>query len=247
MSRIAIAIVAVVLAAGIAHADPPPEEQAKAHFMVGKGYRELGEYRKAAEEFKAAYAIDPRPEMLFNIAQAYRLAGDKQEALDYFEKYLAAQPDGSGAVEAREHVTALKQQIADDAAHSTATPAPPIVAIVPPKPPVDRGDVDGSPGLRITGLVAAGLGVVGIGLGIKFGLDARAASNAITANTMPWQIADHERFDAGERANRNMYISVIAGSALVVTGGVLYVLGRRTHVAPTVGARATGLAMWGTW
>jgi len=46
--------------------------------------------------------LDRRPEMLFNIAQVYRLGNHKQPAVDYYQQYLAAQPERPGAREARQ-------------------------------------------------------------------------------------------------------------------------------------------------
>jgi tetratricopeptide (TPR) repeat protein len=92
-SALALCLVATAAYAG-------PLDEAKSHFKQGKAYQEAGAFLRAAEEFEAAYALDPRTEMLFNIAQAYRLGSDKPKAVDYFQRYLAAQPDGKAADEA---------------------------------------------------------------------------------------------------------------------------------------------------
>src|SRR5262245_516082 len=109
-------VVALVLGAGMAAAQPDAREQAKSHFKQARAHQQAGEYARAAEEYKAAYALDPRPETLFNIAQAYRLAGDKPAALEHFKRYLDGQPSGAPADEARAFVAELERQIAEDQA-----------------------------------------------------------------------------------------------------------------------------------
>jgi hypothetical protein len=101
---------------------------------------------------------------------------------------------------------------------------------------VDRPVADGSPKLRIVGLVAAGLGVVSLGIGVKFGFDAKRDSDAISMQHGPWTIADEATFNHGRTAQREMYGSYVVGGALVVVGGVFYYLGvrARAHVAPVV-------------
>jgi len=101
--------------------------------------------------------------------------------------------------------------------------------------------------LRYVGLATVGLGVVAAAAGIKFGLDARGASNVLSTHTGPWTHDDEIRFENGRTANRNMYIAYGVGAGLVVTGGVLYYLGARAHVAPVVGTHTAMLATWGTF
>lgn len=101
--------------------------------------------------------------------------------------------------------------------------------------------------LRIAGLAAAGLGAISIGLGVKFGVDAKHDSDAVSMQHGPWTLADEATFNAGRAAQRDMYAAYIVGGALVVTGGVLYYLGVRAHVAPVVTASAASVSWWASF
>src|SRR5450432_3124664 len=77
-------------------------------------------------------------------------------------------------------------------------------------------EAPGAHRLRVAGLVAAALGVVAAGLGVKFGLDAKHDSDAISMQRGPWTLDDEATFNAGRAAQRDMYASYIVGGALVV-------------------------------
>jgi hypothetical protein len=66
---------------------------ARQHFMAGQDYYTQGRYNKAIEEFEEAYRLDPRPLLLFNIAQAYEKLGQLKKTVDYLKRFLEAEPD----------------------------------------------------------------------------------------------------------------------------------------------------------
>jgi len=55
----------------------------------------------------------PLPELLFNIAQAYRLKGDAKRALEMYKRFIEVIPDGQIADQARTNIAALTKQISD--------------------------------------------------------------------------------------------------------------------------------------
>ena len=68
---------------------------AKQMYAEGKRYYDIGDYPRAIDTWKRAYLVANAPMLLFNIAQAYRLAGDCTEALRLGPKYgLALQNRG---------------------------------------------------------------------------------------------------------------------------------------------------------
>jgi tetratricopeptide (TPR) repeat protein len=242
------ALALVALAAQLVHADPSKVTEAKAHFRQAKAYQEAGAFARAVDEYKAAYDLDPRPELLFNIAQAYRLAGDKAQALDHYRRYLVAQPDGKGAEEARVLVAELQRQLDDE----TATPTPAVELPVPTPPIEPPSHIDARPSLResrstlkIAGIASAGVGLVAVGVGVKLGFDARAAADSITTHTGPWTMAEMTRFEDGQRASREMVFAYVAGGALVAAGGVMYWLGARAQAVPVVTVQSAGVAVQG--
>jgi tetratricopeptide (TPR) repeat protein len=245
-------VVLVCVLAATAHAEP--REDAKAHFKQGKAYQEAGAFLRAADEFKAAYALDPRAEMLFDAAQAYRLGGDKPHAIEFFKGYLAAQPEGKAAEEARLLVAELQHQVDEDEAKAkekakaNEQQPPPHEDHVQPPPPQQHLDmivVPTSPPIRIAGLVTAGVGAFALAVGVKYGLDARSASDYITHYTGTWGDTERQRYADGEAANRDMKIAYLVGGGLVATGAVLYWYGSRMQAVPVAGSQTVGIAVSG--
>jgi tetratricopeptide (TPR) repeat protein len=56
--------------------DKETSEKARAHYETGLHYYDVADYQQAIREFKRAYELSAAPELLFNIGQAHRLAGD---------------------------------------------------------------------------------------------------------------------------------------------------------------------------
>jgi len=80
MMRPSTIAIALVLATAPARAEPSTKAPAKQHFKQGKALQDAGKYDDAVAEYRAAYDLDRRPEMLFNIAQVYRLGNHKGAA-----------------------------------------------------------------------------------------------------------------------------------------------------------------------
>jgi tetratricopeptide (TPR) repeat protein len=243
------AALALVLALTASAAAETNVEKARGHFKQGKAFQDAGVYERAADEYKLAYAADPRPEMLFNIAQAYRLAKLAAQALDYFKQYLDKQPNGAGADEARKHVVTLTKQIDEE---NAAKQAPPPTVLPETSPPVIEKPAEApssSPGrgLRIAGIVTASSGLVLLGVGVKLAFDARGAASDIDEHTGPWTEDDKDTFEGGERANRNMKIAYAIGGALVIGGGVMYFFGRRAAATPVVTDQSASLVVTGAF
>lgn len=116
----------------------------------------------------------------------------------------------------------------DTMPEKTAPVAPSIPPMDDPLPPPDtRTDPARGRGLRVAGMASWAVGAVGLGLGIKFGLDARSASRELSDKpaSEPWTDGDRRLLADGEDAERNMFIAFGAGSVAVIAGGVLYGIG----------------------
>jgi tetratricopeptide (TPR) repeat protein len=136
-----------------AHSDDPrpepppasePQQRARALFLEGSALYDRGDYQEAIVRFAAAYELFPRPELLFNIAQAYRLQGPSfcGAALRYYEWHLHDQPEASNRAELEELIAQMRacaQAQVDVALPSVpvVVAPPPIVAVAAP-PRVDR-------------------------------------------------------------------------------------------------------------
>jgi outer membrane receptor protein involved in Fe transport len=94
----AAALVLASLSASPARADARSE--AKRHFRDGMAMIASGQIERGIAELKEAYAIKPHADLLYNIARAYVDLGRIPEALDYFQRYVATDPDDRAQVEA---------------------------------------------------------------------------------------------------------------------------------------------------
>ena len=118
-----LAALVTATSAGPAFADARTE--ARAHFKKGMESITLGRYDEGIAELQKAYQVLPHPNVLYNIARAYAEAGDLEEAITYFRKYLDGNPEDKAEV--REVLKSLdarlkRQQAAREAAQAPATP-----------------------------------------------------------------------------------------------------------------------------
>src|SRR5678815_2291227 len=93
--------------------------EAKAHFERGSVLFDLQRYDEAAAEYEAAYEAKPDPALLFNLAQAYRLAKKPERAIAAYNSYLRRLPQAKNRAEIEgriEEMKALDAQQKRDAA-----------------------------------------------------------------------------------------------------------------------------------
>jgi hypothetical protein len=79
--------------------------------------------------------------------------------------------------------------------------------------------------MRIAGLATGGAGVVALGIGVIYGLQAQSLSSEAS----DWTTFDRKRNDEGKADERNMFVFTGIGAAALVAGGVLYYLGHRAE------------------
>lgn len=115
-------VIAVVVALGVCappmvHAQSREDVRAaKKLFADGKRLYGDARYTEAAEVFTEAYELSRRPELLFNVGQAYRLAGKLRDAEKYLQQYLAEAPNADNADEVVDTIVEIQQQIAAELA-----------------------------------------------------------------------------------------------------------------------------------
>jgi tetratricopeptide (TPR) repeat protein len=79
------------------------DRQARNLFYLGEEHYSAGRYQKAAMLYEESYALSKRPELLFNLGNAYERNGEYGKAADYLRRYLR-----SGRAN---NVAAIKQRI----------------------------------------------------------------------------------------------------------------------------------------
>lgn len=102
----------------VAHADVRTE--ARRHFRAGMELIQAGQLDEGVEELQEAYDILPHPNVLYNIGRAYAEAGRYEEALEYFEQYMASDPPDREEV--RGFIDAIQVRLGG-ATETTDTPA----------------------------------------------------------------------------------------------------------------------------
>lgn len=110
--------------------------EARSHFKKGMDSITAGKYDDGIAELQKAYQLLPHPNVLYNIARAYAEAGNLDEAVTYFRKYLEGNPpDKDEAAQILKNLESRikrQQQAAREAAQAQA-PAP------TPEPVADAG------------------------------------------------------------------------------------------------------------
>jgi tetratricopeptide (TPR) repeat protein len=247
---------ACVLASFAAHgvssarADTSTEETAtsgmaipeKARFLADRG-RQLqrdGKFAEALEAYKAAYVLAPSPGLLFNLAQAYRLNGDCDDAAWMYRRFLDTDPredlrslvnDHLAKLQACMHVgfrTQIETPPVPPSGKDNAMPSQPARAVVAVAEPSNDGQREQQVGTYV--MIGGGAALV---VAAAFAYEAHSASNDVAdAYRAGMRAPDiHSIDDRGQRDATIATVASITGGAALITGAVLYSLGRRDERA----------------
>lgn len=179
-----------------------------------------GDYDTAISFYKQAYEQVPHPVLLFNMAQAHRLAGRPIKARALYERYLEIEPDGVKSRTARENLSIVDTQIAalgTEAERDEIATKPPVQdSPSPSKVPSDLGPETGQPKggvgrgwLPYTLMTIGGLAIVGGVVGVVIDEDPRLDPTV----KQPATIMDTGRLGAG---------LIAGGVVLAGLGGVMW-------------------------
>jgi hypothetical protein len=126
LSRATLLLIVVVGAQGAsggsAGAAGTDSEEARAYFDKATASFALGHYPVAAENFEKAFEVKPDPALLYNAAQAHRLAGNKERALVLYQNYLRLYARAGKRAEVEARVEELKKAIERDREVATSPP-----------------------------------------------------------------------------------------------------------------------------
>jgi len=112
-----------------------PSDVATAHVRKATAAFNLGKYDDAAKEYEAAYEQTLDPNLLFNIGQAYRLAGNREKAITAYRSFIRSAPESEQRHLAESKIRELERQRPAPPPASAPVPAPgPAPAAVVPVP-----------------------------------------------------------------------------------------------------------------
>jgi tetratricopeptide (TPR) repeat protein len=188
----AVMVVLLLGLAGMAVAAPPEPgaDEARAHYKKGTSLYALGRYAEAATEYEKAFELRSDPALLYNAAQAHRLADNKPRALLLYQNYLRLFADRvQNRDEVERHIVRLKTALAQERAALAQEKAAQKPETLPPSPPPPVEARPPAPSAAVVamapprrserplvkrpwfwGVVAGGVAVVALGVGLGVGL-----------------------------------------------------------------------------
>jgi tetratricopeptide (TPR) repeat protein len=236
-------VAALAATAAPAAAGDPVPPKARKLAERGRELHQRGDYTRAIAAFKEAYVLAPSPGLLFNLAQAYRLQGNCDDAALMYRRYIAAAPPWRDErTLAQAHLSTVVRcvqkrslNLPPDAAMvhlpAPASPEPDPLFEDHPDPSRPRGTL-----MRQIGLGTTIGGAGPQGKAAYFGVRAYRASSDVQrlyAGGASWREIEpiHLRGERSETAAKWLGVGGGIGAAAGVT---LFVLGRRAERAPPV-------------
>lgn len=132
-----LACLVLLLSSANLWAAEPAGDEAKARVRKATGEYNLGQYIEAARDYEAAYLETLDANLLFNVGQAYRLAGETDKAITAYRSYLRSNPpsDRRSLAESKLRELEEKRASAPVPPSMPTTPALAPTPVVTPSPP----------------------------------------------------------------------------------------------------------------
>ncbi len=263
ISAVAIVLtLAIDLAALPASAQQQPlpqpadeDTRAKELFLEGEAHYAAGRYEQAAERYLEAYELSQRPELLFNVGNAYERLGDYEKAAEYLSQY-ADNPRARDVVSVRERIRRLEAAAAEQKRRTQQEPPPapgPDSAVAEPaapRPASEGGTKRATWWLIGSGASAAGavaMGLLALNAGNNAARNCSDTGRPVCLDTASSSLAQETFFAIG---------ADVFAVATVVTAGVgIYLLfqddeetarpATATRLVPTLGPDGLGVSLSG--
>lgn len=230
------AVLALTLVARVAHAEGDAEKL----YQEGQAAYDAKQYDQAIAAWDKSYALSKLPALVFNLAQAHRLAGHCEKAVEAYKRFLALDPRSTERPDAEQFLRELEP----------SCPAKAQPTIVKTVPDLGLRFEDQGKGKRRAGVIVGGTGLAVFVAGLYFGSRASSLATEVEdacAAGCEWtpELADKE--SSGKSAQTLQYVLYAVGVAGVAGGAALWFIGdgkRRISVEqPKVGTGAVvGLA-----
>jgi tetratricopeptide repeat protein len=250
---VSVSVIATVTMGGGAGGAPvfaavalTPQQKQEIHLHYERATRayDLGKYPEAIDEYQKAYEIDGDPVMLYNIAQAYRLNDQPQDAVHFYRRYLQRSPDARNRDDVERKITALDKLLEERRKAAAAVTPPPPRPTVPalvttpqpiPQPVVPSPTVIVTPqpapsqpeppsvAQKVVGWSMIGLGVAAGAVAVVEGISAKNYADKVTSASNNGGTYDPSWQTNGQTANIIAIVGGIAGTALAVAGAIVLI------------------------
>ena len=137
----------------------PQEAEMQSQRALGHRLFRLGRYEEAVAAFRRAYEIKADARLLFDIAECYREVGAVNQALFYYDRYLAGWPEAFDRAEVEEKVADLENKRGTPASRIPASRRSHPIMITEPAP--SKPKQQSRPWQRWWFWTAIGVGVLG--------------------------------------------------------------------------------------
>lgn len=246
MMKLAASLTLVLALASRAHAETADElvKKAKAHFDVQ-------EYAEAEAELKQAYKLDPRPQILYALAQAQRMAGACDRAIVSYQNFLRTNPPPDQAKLAQDNITRCSKLEPKPEPKPVLKPEPkpepgPESRPQAPPPPAPHG-VTWTHNWAGHALVLGGL--VAAGGGTYFALQGQHTIDSINSATFYDDYLARAKDASNAKSERTFgLVGAGVGGALVVAGIVTYIVrspGKESSPTVAIGPHGELGVAWG--
>jgi hypothetical protein len=189
-----------------------------------------GEVERGIKLLADMYAENSDINAVYNQGRCYQQNGRREEAITRFQEYLRRAGAITFAERAEVEAFIKDMQAELDARKAKGDPKTTETKV----DTKDTGEPDSrGRGLRIGGMVAAGVGVAAIATGIAMGLRAQSKQTAAESNVAAGRSYDPNLDSAGRSAETLQWVGYGVGAAGVLIGATLYYLGWRQGEATT--------------
>jgi tetratricopeptide (TPR) repeat protein len=218
-----LVFVLALLVETTAYADP-----AEDLYNEGQAAYDHGDYATATVKWQLAYDLSRETGLLFNLAQAKRLAGDCTGAIETYKLFVTLDPASEQRPLAEELENELDGRCATQPRPITvprSKPIDPIVIVMPKEAKVPKP----SRSLQHAGIAVAGTGVLLLATGLVLGHHASTLGNEVTAAcrvSCDWSKWKDDDAAGSRDANIARALDVIGGIG-IASGAVMYYIGMR--------------------
>jgi hypothetical protein len=212
-------------------ADEDAAAKARALYQDGARLYNLGQYDAAVQAFEGSYAISGAKPLLFNIAQAYRLAGPQrcEKALHAYESYLREDSTASNRREVEERIAEMRECVEREQARRAAEEAarariPPSAPAAAPRPEPTAPPAGPGPAPAIVTAAGGALFLAGAGLYAA----SRVKFNQVRS-TCP---CPEGSFSKWETLTTTSYVALSVGGATLLGGLSWWLASPRSPASP---------------